>query len=72
MSSIVPKPLLPTDIMIDPTDPEHATTKLKQMTVVRLHKLATIHNSDIARLLGKLSPKTWTEVETKLRLLLNL
>jgi mRNA-degrading endonuclease toxin of MazEF toxin-antitoxin module len=72
MTSVTPTPLLATDIVVDPAVPEHATTKLKQVTVVRLHKLATIHNSDVARLLGKLSPKTWTEVEMKLRLLLNL
>lgn len=72
VTSIVPNPLLASDIVIDPADPEHAGTKLKQVSVVRLHKLATIHKSDFARLVGKVSPKTWSEVETKLRTLLNL
>ncbi|MBI1830241.1 MAG: type II toxin-antitoxin system PemK/MazF family toxin [Planctomycetes bacterium] len=72
VTSIVPNPLLPTDIVIDPADPEHVGTKLKQVSVVRVHKLATLHKSDFARFVGKLSPNTWSEVETKLRLLLNL
>jgi mRNA interferase MazF len=72
VTSIVPNPLLPTDIVIDPADPEHAGTKLKQVSVVRLHKLATLHKSDFARFVGKVSAKTWADVENKLRFLLNL
>ena len=72
ITSVVPASLLPTDIVIDPNAPEYATTRLKTTSVVRLHKLATIHDSDVARLLGKVAPPTWAEVEQKLRLLLNL
>jgi mRNA interferase MazF len=72
VTSIIPAPLLPTDIVLDPTDPIHAGVKLKQISVVRLHKLATIHRSDFARFVGKIPPPTWSDVETKLRLLLNL
>jgi mRNA-degrading endonuclease toxin of MazEF toxin-antitoxin module len=72
VTSIVPTTPLPTDITIDPADPENAAIKLKLMSIVRLHKLATIHKSDFGRILGKVSTKTWSEVETKLRLLLNL
>ncbi|SRR5579883_1365370 len=72
MTSIIPPALLPTDILIDPSQPQHAGTGLKQATLLRLHKLATIHDRDIVRRLGLLSGSTWSEVETKLRLLLNL
>ena len=51
---------------------EHATTNLKQLTLLRVHKLATIHDSDVVRHLGQVSPATWSDVEGKLRLLLNL
>ena len=72
MTTVVPVTLLPTDILIDPTQPQHATTSLKQVTLLRLHKLATIHDSDVFRHLGKVSAATWREVEKKVRLLLNL
>lgn len=72
MTSIITPSLLPTDIVLDPKDPEHAGTNLKMATLLRLHKLGTIHDTDVRRYLGKVSPKTWTGVEAKLRLLLNL
>jgi mRNA interferase MazF len=72
MTSIIPTALLPTDIVLDPKQPEHAGTNLKQVTIVRLHKLATIHDSDIIRQLGEVSSGTWSDVEAKLRHLLNL
>lgn len=72
MSSVIPPSVLPTDILIDPSQPEHSGTGLKQRTLLRLHKLATIHDGDIARYLGQVSVATWNDVETKLRLLLNL
>jgi mRNA-degrading endonuclease toxin of MazEF toxin-antitoxin module len=72
MTSVIPATLLPTDVLIDPTQPEHAGTGLKQVTLLRLHKLATLHNTDLYRRLGQVSLATWNEVETKLKLLLNL
>lgn len=72
MTSVIPPTLLPTDILIDPSQPQHTSTGLKQMTLLRLHKLATIHDTDVARHLGQVSAATWSDVETKLRLLLNL
>ena len=72
MTSVVPPSLLPTDILIDPSQPQHSGTGLKQETLLRLHKLATIHDGDIVRHLGQVSAATWSDVETKLKLLLNL
>jgi mRNA-degrading endonuclease toxin of MazEF toxin-antitoxin module len=68
----MPISLLPTDVVIDPASPEHAGTKLKQVSIVRLHKLATLHKSDFARFVGRVSVTAWSDVEAKLRLLLNL
>jgi hypothetical protein len=72
MTSVIPPTLLPTDLVIDPGQPQHAGTGLKQATLLRLHKLATIHDTDIVRQLGQVSPVTWSDAETRLRLLLNL
>jgi mRNA interferase MazF len=72
MTSAIPSILLPTDILIDPSQPEHTGTNLKQVTLLRLHKLATVHDSDVIRYLGLVSAATWTDVKTKLKLLLNL
>jgi hypothetical protein len=72
MTSVIPPALLPTDILLDPAQKEQAGTGLKGVSLLRLHKLATVHQSDLARYLGRISPATQTEVETKLRLLLKL
>ena len=44
----------------------------KKKSVLRLHKLATIHESSLARQLGRLSPNLWNDVEQRLRVMLNL
>ena len=72
ISSVIPASILPSDIVLDPTSSQHRTTNLKTKSVLRLHKLATIHSSSIARRLGNLSAPTNAEVKAKLRTLLNL
>ena len=72
MTSIIPSTLLGTDLVLDPAQPEHASTNLKVASLVRLHKLATIHQSDVVRYVGKLSATGRAAVESKLRVLLNL
>ena len=72
LSSVVPAVLLPSDILLDPTQPEHAGTNLKATSVLRLHKLATIHRRSVVRCLGKLSATTATEVAARLRSMLSL
>lgn len=49
ISSVVPSTLLPTDILLDPAATPHASTMLKTRSVLRLHKLATIHARNVAR-----------------------
>ena len=72
ISSVIPSPVLPTDLVLDPALPEYAGTNLKTASVLRLHKLAMVHLRDVVRHLGRLSPMTWAEVEARLRLLLSL
>src|SRR6185436_18725663 len=54
ISSVTPPQLLPSDLIIDPSKPEFHSTHLKTVSVLRLHKLATIHFSSLARYLGTL------------------
>jgi hypothetical protein len=42
--------------IVDPTRPEFQSTNLRTVSVLRLHKLATIHARSIVRTLGKLDP----------------
>lgn len=72
VSSVFPPAALPSDLVIDPSIPEHASSNLKTVSVIRLHKLATIHGRNVVRRLGSLSPSVWAEVELKLRALLTL
>ena len=64
--------ITPDGILLDPAQPDHASAGLKAVSLLRLHKLATIHETDIVRQVGVMSASLWADVETKLRLLLNL
>ena len=72
ISSVIPPTLLDTDIVLDPALAEHATTNLKTRSVLRLHKLATIHARNIVRRLGALPSATGSQVDDRLRALLSL
>jgi len=72
ISSVIPAQPLPADLLLDPARPEHRSTHLKTSSVVRLHKLATIHVSSLARYLGAIDASTRSAVADKLRDLLNL
>ena len=72
ISSVVPTLLLTSDIILDLTTQEHATTNLRTKSARRLHKLATIHTNAVVRRLGILPSAIVTEVEQKLRILLKL
>jgi mRNA-degrading endonuclease toxin of MazEF toxin-antitoxin module len=63
---------LSSDLILDPTAAEYASTNLKTKSDVRLHKLATIHRRSITRRLGALRPTVVAEVDQKLRALLGL
>ena len=72
ISSVLPPSTLPSDIVLDPAQAEHAGTNLKTVSVLRLHKLATIHRRSLVRYLGMLSSSAWTDVTSNLRVLLGL
>ena len=71
-SSVTPAQPLPSDLVLDPTKPEYRSTHLKTTSVLRLHKLATIHCSSLARSLGGLEPSGMAAVINKLKALLGL
>ena len=70
ISSVMPPALLPSDVVLDPARPEFRSTNLKTASVLRLHKLATIHASMIVRHLGALPQSQTGTVAAKLRDLL--
>ena len=72
ISSVIPTQLLPSDILLDPNEPEFRETHLKVMSTLRLHKLATVHTSSIVRYLGIMDLPARELVSTKLRDLLGL
>jgi len=72
ISSVVPARLLPSDLVLDPNEQEHIGTNLKTKSVLRLHKLATIHTQNVVRQLGTISSTTSFELQEKLRDLLKL
>jgi mRNA interferase MazF len=72
ISSVVPPELLPTDIVLDPLTEQHASTMLKTRSVLRLHKLATVHARNVVRQLGTLPHTVSLEVKDRLRSLLEL
>jgi len=72
ISSVIPAQPLPSDLLLDPTKPEFKATHLKTISVLRLHKLATIHTSSLARYLGVLDASVHSVVTEKLKQLLAL
>jgi mRNA interferase MazF len=72
ISSVVPSALLASDILLDPTQPEHRQTGLRAVSVLRLHKIATIHTTSLRRYLGKVSAATQQRADNALRKTLNL
>jgi len=72
ISSVMPSGLLPSDIVLDPQTSEGQATNLKTTSVLRLHKLATIHTTSVRRYLGKIAAVTESAVNAKITTLLNL
>jgi mRNA interferase MazF len=72
ISSVIPATLLASDLLIDPAAPEFLTTRLKTVSVLRLHKIATIHTASLQRRLGTTNASVVAEVELRLRAILSL
>src|ERR1700683_3729107 len=67
ISSVIPTQLGPSDLILDPSKPEFRSTNLKAVSALRLHKLATIHSSSLARYLGTVDSATLATIASKLR-----
>src|SRR5262249_44039347 len=72
ISSVTLAQILPLDLMLDQSKPEYRSTHLKTTSVLRLHKLATIHSSNLVRSLGSLEASSLIVVAGKLKQLLGL
>src|SRR6266404_2729978 len=72
ISSVTPAQRLPSDILFDPSKPEFRSTHLTTLSVLRLHKLATIHCTSLTRYLGMIQPPTQAAIAAKLKALLQL
>jgi mRNA interferase MazF len=72
ISSVIPAQPVPSDLILDPSKPEFRSTNLKTMSALRLHKLAAIHSSSLARYLGTIDSATHATVASKLKQLLGL
>jgi mRNA interferase MazF len=70
ISSVIPAQLLPSDLLMDPAKPDFQSTHLKVTSLLRLHKLATIHCSSLARHLGALDASQQVGVTARLKTLL--
>src|SRR3954453_11028656 len=55
ISSVVPSPLLATDLVLDPTDPDFGRTGLRVRSVICTHRLMTVSTTAVLRNLGRLS-----------------
>jgi mRNA-degrading endonuclease toxin of MazEF toxin-antitoxin module len=71
-STAIPASLLASDLVVDGSQPPFASTNLAQVSLLRLHKLATLHPRDLARHVGTMSPSAMRQVEARLRTLLSL
>jgi hypothetical protein len=63
----MPDDPLPTDIVLDPGDPDFGQTGLHGRSTLRTHRLLTVASSLIKRELGTLSPRLQTSVTDALR-----
>ncbi len=72
ISSVIPAALLANDILLDSRQPQHQSTRLKVISVLRLHKIATVYTSALQRYIGFVSPLVQQEVDAKLKAVLRL
>jgi mRNA interferase MazF len=72
ITSQVPVPLLPSDLLLDSSRSDFRTTGLRVTSVLRLHRVVTVPTLRIQRDLGIFSPSLQAEVEVRLRLLFGL
>ncbi|MCG2767917.1 MAG: type II toxin-antitoxin system PemK/MazF family toxin [Anaerolineae bacterium] len=72
ITSRVPAEPLATDLVLDSSDPQFASTGLHVSSTLQLHRLMTATTTLIRRELGQLSPEMQEEVSNCLRELFGL
>ena len=72
ISSQAPTDIVETDVVLDATQADFATTGLRVPSILRLHRLITVTTSLVQRELGELSPRLQSEVSTRLMRLFGL
>ncbi len=72
ITSRIPAPLRPTDLVIDPADPDFAGTGLRVPSALQPHRILTVSTGLIQRELGELSPRLAAQLGDRLRLLFAL
>lgn len=72
ISSQMPVDLQETDIVLDSTHADFASTGLRATSVIRLHRMMTVTASLFKRELGELSHKMRDEMDNKLKKLFGL
>jgi PemK-like protein. len=72
ITSRVPAGSLKTDVVIDASDPEFASTGLRVSSTLQLHRLMTVTKTFLRRELGVLPPAVQAEVQEGIRLLFDL
>ncbi len=63
---------LATDLVLDSSDPDFASTGLRVSSTLQLHRLMTATTALIQRELGQLSPRVQAEADNRLRKLFDL
>lgn len=72
ITSRIPTPLLPTDFILDKSEPAFATTGLQVTSTLQLHRFMTVTTALLARDLGTLPNKWQLQTRERLRTLFNL
>ena len=72
ITSHIPTDPLKTDLIIDSSDPNFASTGLRVSSTLQLHRLMTVTKSLLRRELGVLSPAMQAQVQERLRALFDL
>ena len=69
ITSTTPGGIEPTDLVLDPNNPDFAGTGLRVRSTLRLHRMVTVSARIIQRQLGVLTQNLQVEVQQRLRTL---
>jgi mRNA interferase MazF len=72
ISSSMPSSQLPSDLVLDPTYPAFAQSGLRVRSVLRCHKLTSLHKNLVIRVLGTLDTELMAKVDERLIIALGL